>query len=177
MPGDHRDGRTARLGRQHGQDGRCGAVGRRPGKTVAVAGFEAVSAALRAVAGAGFLVRAIVVTPFFEFSCAFTGNSFPEFLGARRRYLAFSEAVNAFPPQNSRFPCQLPCIPSLTAPGLIAVRPRLSVPARVARGFLTRLSSPGRMPSRGRAGAGLRARTRTGENLVLHGPNATDKRL
>ncbi|HEY7275835.1 MAG TPA: hypothetical protein VH594_07720 [Trebonia sp.] len=31
MLGDHRDGRTARLGRQRGQDGRCGTVVRRPG--------------------------------------------------------------------------------------------------------------------------------------------------
>jgi len=137
------------------------------------------------VAGAGFLVRAIVVTPFFEFSCAFTGNSFPEFLGARRRYLAFSEAVNAFPPRNSRIPRQFPRHSSLTAPELITVRPRAfpAAPAAFPRlpsppaSFLARLPSPGRMPSRGRAGAGLRARTRTGENLVLHGPNATDKRL
>jgi hypothetical protein len=144
-----------------------------------------VSAALRAVAGAGFLVRVIVMTPFFEFSCAFIGNSLPEFPGARRRYLAFSEAVNAFPPQNSRFLRRFPCIPFTAAPELITGRARafplsltaFPAPALAVRGLLARRPSPGRTPARGRAGAGPRARTRRGENLVMHGHMATDKRL
>lgn len=54
LPVDHRDGRPGRLGRQGGQYGHCGAVARRRG-TDPDARFEAVSATLRAVAGAGFL--------------------------------------------------------------------------------------------------------------------------
>lgn len=83
------------------------------------------------------------------------------------------------------FPANFPCIPPLTAPGLIAVRPRafplppaaFPAPAPAARGLPARLPSPGRTPSRGRAGAGLRARTGRGENLVMHEDKATDKRL
>ena len=92
----------------------------------------------------------------------------PEFLGTPRRYLAFSEAVNAFPPRIHAFPRQFPRIPSLTAAELITVRPRAfpAAPAAFPRlpsppaSLLARLPSPGSTPSRGRAGAGLRARTR-----------------
>ena len=46
--------------------------------------------------------------------------------------LAFSEAVNAFPPRNTRFPRQFPRIPSLTAAELITVSPRAFPPPPTA---------------------------------------------
>lgn len=56
----------------------------------------------------------------------------PEFLGAPRRYLAPSGAVNAFPPRNSQFSCQFPRNSSLTAGELITVRPRAFPPPPAA---------------------------------------------
>jgi len=48
----------------------------------------------------------------------------PEFPGTQRRYLAFSEAVDAFPSRKRAFPGQFPRNSSLTAAELITVRPR-----------------------------------------------------
>src|ERR1700677_1880534 len=92
----------------------------------------------------------------------------PEFPGTQRRYLAFSEAVNAFPPRNSQFPHQFPRNLSLTAADSITVRPHtfppppaaFPAPSLAAASLLARLPPPGRTPSRGRAGTGLGARTR-----------------
>ena len=78
----------------------------------------------------------------------------PEFPGTQRRYLAFSEAVNDFPPRNSQFPR----IPSLTAAELITVLPRafppppaaFPAPALAPASLLAHQPSPGRTPSRGR---------------------------
>jgi hypothetical protein len=108
----------------------------------------------------------------------------PEFPGTQRRYLAFSEAVNAFPPRNSQFPCQFPRIPLLAAPELITVRPHTFPAAPTAfprlpsppASHLARLPSPGRTPSRSRAGTGLGARTRGGEYMSVNGYRATDRR-
>jgi hypothetical protein len=61
--GDDSDGRPGGLGQQRGQDDRCGAVARRRGNG-AWAGVVAASAGLRAACGAGFFVRAMMVTPF-----------------------------------------------------------------------------------------------------------------
>ena len=102
------------------------------------------------------------------------------------------DAISPFPRRPTPFRLKIidflaifSCIPSLTAPGFIAVRPRafplpptaFPAPAFAACGLLARLPSPGRTPSLGWAGAGLRARTRRGENLVMHEDKATDKRM
>ena len=111
------------------------------------------------------------------------GNSPRNFLGTQRRYLAFSEAVNAFPPRKRRIPRRFPRYSSLTAPELITVRPR-AFPAALAA--FPRLPSP--PPASSRACPHLAARPRAagraragghgpgGGNLVLNGYIATDKR-
>jgi hypothetical protein len=101
-----------------------------------------------------------------------TGNiSSGIFLGTTRRYLAFSEAVNAFPPRKRLFPRRFPRYSSLIAPELITVRAsrlsafagRLPVPALAAR-------LPPRAPDLtwpyALAGPGRRGRARAGG----HGP-------
>jgi len=108
----------------------------------------------------------------------------PEFPGTPRRYLAFSGAVNAFPPRNSQFPRQFPRNSSLTAAELITVRPR-TFPA--AAGRLSR-ARPRRPPATSRTCPHLAARPRGagraracghgpgGQYLILHGYEATDRR-
>jgi hypothetical protein len=90
----------------------------------------------------------------------------PEFPGTPRRYLAFSEEVNAIPARIHAFPGQFPRIPSPTAAELITVRPYTFPPPPTAFPAFphrppaaSRLPAPGRTPSRGRAGTGLQART------------------
>jgi hypothetical protein len=140
-PGDHRDGRPAGFGRQRGQDGRCEAAARRRGNG-AGPGSVAVSAALWAVPGTWFLVRAMIVNPFPILRS--DPGICPEFPGARRSYLPFSKAVNAFPPRISQSPRQFLSDPPLTVADLITVHPLAFSRrhARLSRAFPRRSPPP-----------------------------------
>ena len=77
--GDDRDGRAGGVGRQGGQDGRCGAAARRWGNGRGGRACRRVGGAAGR-AGAVFLLRAIAVTPFF-----YSPARFP-FMFCLRRY-------------------------------------------------------------------------------------------
>lgn len=95
-------------------------------------------------------------------------REFPSvFPGTRRRYLAFSRAVNGFPLRINEFRCQFPRIPSRTAAALITVRPRaFSLPPLPPFPCLSAPPAqppcapalPDRTPSRHRAGSTSGAR-------------------
>jgi hypothetical protein len=83
-----------------------------------------------------------------------------------------SEAVNAFRSRNNQFPRQFPRFPSLPATELITVRPHTFPPTTAFPAPALAARQPPRShaltwphASRGRAGSGLRARTR-GEYLI-----------
>ena len=93
-----------------------------------------------------------------------------------------SVAVNASRPRNSQFPRQFPRFASLTATELITVCPcTFPSPAAFPASALAARQPPRSHAltwphaSRGRAGTGLRARTR-GEYLIVHGYNAAGRR-
>lgn len=112
----------------------------------------------------------------------------PGISGYIRRHLAISGAVNAFPPWIHVLPRQFSHVPSLTATDLSTVRPhtfraaagRLSRAAAPAACRLARLSSPGRMSSRGRGYGPAGASTcqcadtgpRTGDHDFTYGTQA-----
>jgi len=101
----------------------------------------------------------------------------PGISGYTRRHLAISGAVNAFQPWIHVFPRQFSHVPSLTATDLSTVRPhtfraaagRLSRALAPAACRLARLSSPGRMSSRGRAGTGLLGPVSVSVRIPGHG--------